>query len=386
MSNNPEEKIPLWRDDRFWRVALQLLAVAIFIAAIIWLGINFSRSEQGGRIDFSFLNKAASFGIGEGLVTYNPSDPYRQALLVGLVNSLRITVLGITLTTILGVTAGIASFSENWLLRQLNRVYVEVVRNTPLLLQLFFWYFAVFFNLPSQSNRIEWLDSIYLSKSGVALPWPENKLTVWLALILLVIGAIAAVFIWRWRLKLIVEKGMSGQPQLMGLIGIGIAALLIIIFGLGWQVPKPTETGQLIGGVNLTLEFSALLVGLVFYTGAFIAEIVRGGIQAVPKGQWEAARSLGLKSGLVMRLVIFPQALRVIIPALSSQYMNLAKNSSLAVAIGFPDLYSVANTTYNQTGRPVEVFILIMATYLSMNLVISLVMNYFNKTVQLKER
>jgi general L-amino acid transport system permease protein len=386
MSNHPEEKIPLWRDDRFWRVALQVLAVAIFVAAIIWLGINFSRSEQGGRIDFSFLNKAASFGIGEGLVTYNPSDPYRQALLVGLVNSLRITVLGIILTTILGVTAGIASFSENWLLRQLNRIYVEVVRNTPLLLQLFFWYFAVFFNLPNPSNRIVWLDSIYLSKRGIALPWPENKLTVWFGLILLVIGAIAAVFIWRWRMKLIVEKGMSGKPQLMGLIGIGIAALLIIIFGLGWQVPKPTETGQLIGGVNLTLEFSALLVGLVFYTGAFIAEIVRGGIQAVPKGQWEAAKSLGLKSGLVMRLVVFPQALRVIIPALSSQYMNLAKNSSLAVAIGFPDLYSVANTTYNQTGRPVEVFILIMATYLSINLVISLAMNYFNKTVELKER
>jgi len=386
MSNNPEEKIPLWRDDRFWRVALQLLAVAIFIAAVIWLGINFSRSEQGGRIDFSFLGKTASFGIGEGLVTYNPSDPYRQALLVGLVNSLRITVLGIILTTILGVTAGVASFSENWLLRQLNRVYVEVVRNTPLLLQLFFWYFAVFFNLPNLSDRIVWLDSIYLSKSGVALPWPENKLTVWLALILLIIGAIAAVFIWRWRLKLIVEKGATGKPQLMGLIGIGIAALLIIILGLGWQTPKPTETGQLIGGVNLTLEFSALLVGLVFYTGAFIAEIVRGGIQAVPQGQWEAARSLGLKSGLVMRLVIFPQALRVIIPALNSQYMNLAKNSSLAVAIGFPDLYSVANTTYNQTGRPVEVFILIMATYLSINLVISLVMNYLNNTVELKER
>jgi general L-amino acid transport system permease protein len=251
---------------------------------------------------------------------------------------------------------------------------------------LFFWYFAVFFNLPNPSNRIVWLDSIYLSKRGIALPWPENKLTVWFGLILLVIGAIAAVFIWRWRMKLIVEKGMSGKPQLMGLIGIGIAALLIIIFGLGWQVPKPTETGQLIGGVNLTLEFSALLVGLVFYTGAFIAEIVRGGIQAVPKGQWEAAKSLGLKSGLVMRLVVFPQALRVIIPALSSQYMNLAKNSSLAVAIGFPDLYSVANTTYNQTGRPVEVFILIMATYLSINLVISLAMNYFNKTVELKER
>lgn len=386
MSNKPGEKIPLLRDERFWRIALQALAVAIFLVLIIWLGINFSRSPQGGKIDFSFLGKAASFGIGEGVVSYNPSDPYRQALLLGLVNSLRITVLGIILTTIVGITAGIASFSENWLLRKLNRVYVEVVRNTPLLLQLFFWYFAVFFNLPNQDKRIEWFDSIYLSKSGVALPWPENKLTVWLWLIGLIIVAIAAIFIWRWRLKLIVEKSVSGRPQLIGLIALAITGILIIIFGLGWQTPKPIKTGEIIGGVNLTLEFSALLVGLVFYTGAFIAEIVRGGIQAVPKGQWEAAKSLGLKSGLVMRLVIFPQALRVIIPALNSQYMNLAKNSSLAVAIGFPDLYSVANTTYNQTGRPVEVFILIMATYLSINLIISLAMNYLNKTVEVKER
>ena len=386
MSDNSQEKIPLWRDDRFWRVALQVLAVAIFVALIIWLAINFSRSEQGGRINFSFLNKAASFGIGEGLIPYNPSDPYKQALLVGLVNSLRITVLGIILTTILGIAAGIASFSENWLLKQLNRVYVEVVRNTPLLLQLFFWYFAVFFNLPSQDKRIEWLDSIYMSKSGVILPWPENKLMVWLWLIVLVGGAIASIFIWRWRTKLMVERGVSGRPQLISLIVIGIAALLIIIFALGWQTPKPIETGEIVGGVKLTLEFSALLVGLVFYTGAFIAEIVRGGIEAVSKGQWEAAKSLGLKSGLVMRLVIFPQALRVIIPALNSQYANLAKNSSLAIAIGFPDLYSVANTTYNQAGRPVEVFILLMVTYLSINLIISLTMNYLNKTVQFEER
>jgi general L-amino acid transport system permease protein len=161
---------------------------------------------------------------------------------------------------------------------------------------------------------------------------------------------------------------------------------LIIIFALGWQEPIAKETGGTEGGLNLTLEISALLVGLVYYTGAFIAEIVRSGIQAVPKGQWEAAKSLGLKSGLVMRLVIFPQALRVMIPSLNSQYMNLAKNSSLAIAIGYPDLYAVANTTYNQTGRPVEVFILIMVAYLAINLIISVSMNLLNKSVQLKER
>ena len=388
MINNPNEKVPLLRDERFWRIALQVLAVIIFIALVTWFGINFSRSEQGGRIDFSFLEKAASFGISESSIPYDPAkpDPYQQALLVGLVNSLKVMVFGIILTTIVGIAAGIASFSENWLLRQLNRIYVEVVRNTPLLLQLFFWYFAVFFSLPNPENKITLIESIYLSKRGIAMPWPANQVTVWLWLIVLVLGAIAAILIWRWRTKIMEEKGASGRPQLLGLIAMGIAGVLIILFGLNWQIPKPDETGEIFDGINLTLEFSALLVGLVFYTGAFIAEIVRGGIESVPKGQWEAARSLGLKSSSSLQLVIFPQALRVMIPALNSQYMNLAKNSSLAIAIGFPDIYSVANTTYNITGRPIEVFILIMTTYLSINIVISLGMNFFNKAVQIKER
>lgn len=225
-----------------------------------------------------------------------------------------------------------------------------------------------------------------MSKRGIAIPWPENTINVWLWLIVLFLGAVIILFVWQWRNKLMTETGVDGQPQLIAIISIGIIELLIIIFALGWQAPMATETGSTEGGLNLTLELSALLVGLVFYTGAFISEIVRSGIQAVPKEQWEAAKSLGLKSDLVMRFVIFPQALRVIIPPLNSQYMNLAKNSSLAIAIGYPDLYAVANTTYNQTGRPVEVFILIMAIYLSINLIISVSMNFLNKSVQLKER
>ena len=388
MVDDKNQKIPLWRDERFWRIALQLLAIVIFVAVIAMMISNLNRNlaQQGTGFGFSFLENEAGFNVSETLIPYQAKDPYRQVLLAGFVNSLRVMILGIFFTTIVGILAGIASFSENWLLRNLNRIYVEVVRNTPLLLQLFFWYFAVFFSLPRPQEKLEFPGPIFMSKRGIAIPWPENTLNVWLWLVVLIVGAIAAIFIWRWRNKLMTEKAASGQPQLIAVISIGIIELLIIIFALSWQAPTATPTGATEGGLNLTLELSALLVGLVFYTGAFIAEIVRSGIQAVPKGQWEAARSLGLKSGLVMRLVIFPQALRVMIPPLNSQYMNLAKNSSLAIAIGYPDLYSVANTTYNQTGRPVEVFILIMAVYLSINLTISLGMNLLNKSVQLKER
>ena len=388
MIDDKNQKIPLWRDNRFWRIALQVLVIIIFVVAVSIMISNLSRNlaQQGTKLGFSFLDNEAGFSISESLIPYQANDSYTKVLLAGLINSLRVMILGIFFTTIVGIVAGIASFSENWLLRNLNRVYVEVVRNTPLLLQLFFWYFAVFFNLPRPQEKLELPGPIFMSKRGIAIPWPENTINVWLWLIVLFLGAVIILFVWQWRNKLMTETGVNGQPQLIAIISIVIIELLIIIFALGWQAPMATETGSTEGGLNLTLELSALLVGLVFYTGAFISEIVRSGIQAVPKEQWEAAKSLGLKSDLVMRFVIFPQALRVIIPPLNSQYMNLAKNSSLAIAIGYPDLYAVDNTTYNQTGRPVEVFILIMAIYLSINLIISVSMNFLNKSVQLKER
>ena len=388
MIDDKNQKIPLWRDNRFWRIALQVLVIIIFVVAVSIMISNLSRNlaQQGTKLGFSFLDNEAGFSISESLIPYQANDSYTKVLLAGLINSLRVMILGIFFTTIVGIVAGIASFSENWLLRNLNRVYVEVVRNTPLLLQLFFWYFAVFFNLPRPQEKLELPGPIFMSKRGIAIPWPENTINVWLWLIVLFLGAVIILFVWQWRNKLMTETGVNGQPQLIAIISIVIIELLIIIFALGWQAPMATETGSTEGGLNLTLELSALLVGLVFYTGAFISEIVRSGIQAVPKEQWEAAKSLGLKSDLVMRFVIFPQALRVIIPPLNSQYMNLAKNSSLAIAIGYPDLYAVANTTYNQTGRPIEVFILIMVVYLSINLIISLSMNFLNKSVQLKER
>lgn len=300
-----------WRDRRFWQIATQVIAViiAIAIAMVLWINVTRNLQRLGIQFGFDFLQQEASFDIGETPIAYQPTDSYSRALWVGLVNTLRVAVAGIIFTTIVGISAGIARLSDNWLVRKIALVYVEIFRNTPLLLQLLFWYSAVFLSFPNVSNKISLGGLIYLSQDGLEVL-----------------------------------------------------------------------------GFKFSSELAALLIGLTFYTGAFIAEIVRGGIQSVSKGQWEAARSLGLKPGLIMRLVIFPQALRVIIPPLTSQYLNLTKNSSLAIAIGYPDIYFVASTTFNQTGKAVEVMILIMFTYLTFSLTISLIMNLFNRSVQIKER
>ncbi len=390
MTSDIGQKPPLWRDDRFWRIAIQVIFVLVVIAVVAWLGTNLSRNiqQQAIKLGFDFLQDQAKFGIGDTPIPYKATDPYSYALLIGLANSLRVMVFGIILTTIVGITAGIASFSDNWLVSKLSLLYVEIVRNTPLLLQLLFWYFGVFFQLPKLSEKMQLPGSIFLSKRGIYIPWPPFTTQLFLWLVVLLLGAIAAFLIWQWRTKVMVEQAQSGKPQLIALIAIAIAAVLIIIIGFGWQRPQEViDTGNIEGGLRLTIEFCALLAGLVFYTGAFIAEIVRAGIESVQKGQWEAARSLGLKSGLAMRLVIFPQALRVIIPSLNSQYMNLAKNSSLASAIGYPDIYSIAQTTFNQAGHEIEIIVVIIPlTYLTINLIISFVMNLLNRTVQLQER
>jgi general L-amino acid transport system permease protein len=305
------DKPPIWRNNRFWQIIIQFIAVflAAILITILWSNLNRNLQQLGINFGFGFLKQQASFDIGETSISYKATDTYTRALWVGLINSLRVALAGIFFTTIVGITAGIARLSDNWLVRNISLIYIEIFRNTPLLLQLLFWYFAVFLSFPKVDNKISLWGFISFSQNGIDLPW-----------------------------------------------------------------------------FNLSPEFSALLLGLIFYTGAFIAEIVRGGIQSVPKGQWEAARSLGLKPGLVMRLVVFPQALRVIIPPLTSQYLNLTKNSSLAIAIGYPDIYFVASTTFNQTGRAVEVMLLIMLTYLTLSLTISIIMNLLNRTVQIQER
>lgn len=313
--------VPWWRDNRKLGWLIQLVAGLFILLAIALLLGNLERNlaRAGLRLTLGWLNQPAGFDIAETLLPYRASDSYGRALLAGFVNTLRVVLSGLVLATALGVAVGAASFSGNPLLRGVTRVYVELVRNIPLLLQLVFWYFAVFLNLPSADQALQ-LPGLQLAKSGIYL------------------------------------------------------------FG------ADLVNGELVGGLRLSLELAALLTGLVIYSAAFIAEVVRGGIASVPLGQWEAAKSLGLKPLQILRLVVLPQALRVIVPGLNSQYISLAKNSSLAVAIGYPDLYAVAETTLNQTGRGIEVFLLLLLIYLMLDLVISVVMNAIDRLVRLQER
>lgn len=383
----------LLRDARFLRFAGQVIAVLLVVVAaiILWDNLTYNLRHLGIQLGFDFLNTQASFDIGETLIPYNPANSFGRAIIVGLFNSLRVMVVGLILATIVGLIVGIARLSSNWLVRQLALVYVEIFRNTPLLLQLFFWYFAVFIKLPSIENRITLPASTYLTNRGAFLPWftAAEGTGVWV--LLLAIGIVGAIALWRWRTSIMEEQGRTENRIVWALGPLAAAVLLALILTrtvpFSLNLPQVVEEGtQIEGGLRLSPEFGTILIGLVTYTGSFIAEIVRAGIESVPRGQSEAARALGLKPGRVMRMVILPQALRVIIPPLTSQYLNLAKNSSLAIAIGFPDVYFVASTTFNQTGRAVEVMLIIMVTYLTISLTISLLMNQYNRSVQLKQR
>ena len=383
----------LLRDDRFWKIGGQAIALilVIVVAAILWDNLSANYSQLGIAFGFDFLNSQASFDIGEKVIAYNPENSYRQAYFVGLINSFRVMGIGIILATIAGFSVGIARLSDNWLLRNLAGLYVEILRNTPLLLQLFFWYFAVFISLPKLEENPQMSGPVYLTNRGIALPWLAVLPGFEIWLILLTVGVLVAAGLWQWRARVMIEQAKPGRQLFWALSAIALSAIsaFIITRNLPFRldIPRLTADLQLEGGLKLTPEFAALVTGLSLYTGSYIAEIVRAGIQSVPKGQSEAAKSLGLTSGTMMRLVILPQALRVIIPPLTSQYLNLAKNSSLAVAIAYPDVYFVvASPTLNQTGRAIEAMLIIMVTYLSISLIISLLMNLYNQTVQIKER
>jgi general L-amino acid transport system permease protein len=378
----------LLRDERFWKIAFQVitLLVVVLLFAFFIGNLNRNLAQQGNAFGFSFLVNPAGFSIGESAIKYEPQDPYWKALTVGLSNTITLILAGIFFTTVLGVAAGVASFSQNWLLYKLSRIYVGLVRNVPLLLQLFFWYFAVYGALPRPEAQIEVLNWFFLNNRGVYVPWPSTAALALTGLATIAIGIAMGFFLWNWRTKIRVETATGGQAQLYGVGGLAVIVLLIVCLGLNWQAPEAVEGGGVTGGLRLSREYVAALSALVFYTSAFVAEIVRAGIQSVSKGQWEAARSLGLPAGSAMQLVVFPQAMRVIIPPMNSEYMNLTKNTSLAFAVAFPEMYSIATTTYNQTGRPVEVFVVLMATYLAMCLLITVLMNQLNRAVQFKER
>jgi len=378
-----------WRSQAFRALVYQVLAVGV-IALIVWfLAHNTATNmrQRGIQSGFGFLLGTAGFDIGESLYTFDSSESYLQAYLVGVTNTLRVAILGIVLTTLLGTLLGIGRFSRNALVRGLCRMYVELFRNIPLLLQLLMWYLFFTEVLPDASGA--WtLGPLFLSKGGLNFPipvWASGH--AWAAGGLL--AGVCAGWLWRGHAQRRFEE--TGQPQSM--LWAPLGWVLLCTF-LGWllggaptQINAPLKGEFAIeNGGALTPEFLALLVGLTIYTAAFVAEVVRGGIQSVSLGQAEAASALGLSQGQSMRLVMLPQALRVIIPPMTNQYLNLTKNSSLAVAIGYPDVVSIANTAINQTGRAVECIALIMLVYLSTSLLTSSLMNWYNARAAIKER
>ena len=387
-----EEKIPLWRDSRFLKILLQGFVVLILGVIILILGNNLVSNFKRLGLNFGLFflidpDRTASFKISDSLIPYSHTDSYGRAILVGLLNSLRVMIGGMILAFIVGINVGLGRLSDNWLVSKISTIYVEIIRNTPLLLQLFFWYSVVFLKLPKIYNPGNFFDLIFFSNQGIYLPRPLGDLQTFFVLGFIVFNSFLAASVWRKRNQVIVQLGETGQIYQGLLLGILTLILLSLIFGIDWQLPQYYSDINLIqGGLNLSPEFITLLVGLTIYTAAFIAEVVRTGIQSVSKGQWEAARALGLNQRLTMRIVIFPQALRVMIPPLTSESLNLAKNSSLAIAIGYNDVYAVANTVSNQTGKAVEMLLVVMVTYLTFNLIISTAMNRFNKIIQIKER
>jgi general L-amino acid transport system permease protein len=379
-------KIPLWRDSRVIRIVIQVAVLAIVISAIAFLGNNLVNNLA--RLDltfgFNFLSRSASFSIANPPIPYYATDTYTRALVVGLLNSLRVMFFGLIFASILGITVGIGRLSNNWLVRKLAGIYVEVIRNTPLLLQLFFWYFAVFLRLPKIDRPLVIGNLFFLTNRGLDIPWLVFNLRTWVALGCLAGCILVVIAAWMKRLQT-VEQGEESQPWWWLCVVSVVTIILLFCFGIDWVVPQLTEN-SLQGGLNLSPEFATLLIGLSIYTAAFIAEVVRAGVQSVDKGQREAAQALGLQPTTTMQLIILPQALRVIIPPLTSEFLNLAKNSSLAIAIGYSDIYALGNTISNQTGKSVEVLLVIMIAYLTINLIISLGMNRFNSLVQIKER
>jgi general L-amino acid transport system permease protein len=367
-----------------WQAALAI--AVILIGWSLYNNMIANMTARGLQFGFGFLDRAAGIPIGEAVIPYTPADTYRRALTVGLMNTLRVAVVGIALCTILGILLGLARLSSNPLLRSLTGGYIEIIRNTPLVLQLVFWH-AIILQLPSVRQALNPLPGLFLSQRGMKVPALVAEPALWAALIALAAGILGWVLLVRRERA---RQVATGERQSTLAPGIGLVIGLPLLAGLAYGAPKvewPELAGfNFEGGLTLSPEFFALLVGLVIYTSAFIAEIVRAGIQSVHKGQWEAARALGLPGGRIMRLVILPQALRVIIPPLTSQYLNLTKNSSLAVVIGYPDLVSVANTSINQTGQAVEVISIFMAVYLIISLATSAAMNAYNRAVALKER
>ncbi|RTR18683.1 ABC transporter permease subunit [Azospirillum griseum] len=384
-------RVVSWWGERPVTQAVLLTGVALIL---VFFAINTAANMErfGITPGFGFLLRPANFEIGESLIGYQPQDSYARAMLVGLLNTVKVALVGGLLATVIGVALGVARLSGNPLLSALVQGYVEVIRSTPLLLQLFFWS-ATLQALPGPRQALNPVPGVYLCNRGILLPaFAEDGAGGWVLLALLAAVAVGGAGMWL-RSNHIMGRtvGSIGRGRwpdaLILLIALGTGAGVIAGSGVSLTVGFPELTGfNFVGGGVVSPEFSALLIGLVVNAAAMIAEIVRSGIQAVPNGQWEAARALGLPRGRIMRLVVLPQALRVIVPLMTSSYLNLIKNSSLAVAIGFPDLVSVVNTSANQTGQVLESMAIMMGAYLTVNLIVSALMNAQNRRLTDRRR
>jgi general L-amino acid transport system permease protein len=385
----PKKRDWSWRSQAFRGLLYQIIAVAIIGGVGWWLASNTAENMRvrGIKSGFDFLTQPAGFDIGESLTAFDSNDPYWKAFLIGVSNTLRVAIVGVIATTILGTIIGVGRFSRNGLVRGLCQAYVELFRNIPVLLQLLMWYLLFTEFLPDIADAKQ-LGPFFLSKGGFTFPAPVWATGHLWALFGLIAGGIAA---WFYRNK--AQKKFEETGQLRSMFWV---PLVIVLIGgvLGWvaggtpsEFKYPTKGEFAIeGGGALTPEFMAVLLGLTLYTAAFVAEVVRSGIQSVARGQSEAAQALGLAKGQEMQKVLLPQALRVIIPPMTNQFLNLTKNSSLAVAIGYPDVVSISNTALNQTGRAVECIALIMAVYLTTSLLTSFFMNWYNAKSAIKER
>ncbi len=379
-----------WRNPAIRGIIAQILVLGAVVGLGYYLVSNLlvNLEERRIRTGFGFLQQQAGFAIGESIISFAPTDSYGRAFVAGLLNTLKVSIIGIVLATLLGIVMGISRLSTNWLVAKLASVYVEVTRNIPLLLQLFFWYTVITQLLPPVREALEPVPGVVLSKSGLQIPAVIYEPALLPIIVVFALSVVAALVYRRWMYKRQRETGQ--EPKLLlPMLGIIVLPALALFLALGspgeLDVPE-FQTFNYRGGASVTPEFLALLIGLSFYTGGFIAEIVRSGILGVPWGQSEASAALGLRRGLQLRLVILPQALRIIIPPTTSNYLNLTKNSSLAVAVGYPDLVSVGNTTLNQTGQALEAISIMMAVYLTISLLISAYMNWYNRRIALVER
>ena len=374
---------------RAWLYQIIAVVAVLGIAGYLVHNTIINLANRGITSGFAFLERSAGFGIVQHLIEYTEGDTYARVFLVGLTNTLLVSALCIVFASFLGFFIGLARLSDNWLLRKISNIYIEIFRNIPPLLQIFFWYFAVLRNLPGPRQALSAFDLTFVSNRGLYIPWPEYAAGTWPFIIALVLAAAATFALFRYNRAYQLKTGQFRRVWPVTLAMVIVFPLIAhLMFGpaMHWDIPQ-LRGFNFRGGFVLIPELAALTLALSIYTSSFIAEVIRSGIQSVPYGQHEAARSLGLPNPVTLRQVIIPQAMRVIIPPLTSQYLNIVKNSSLAAAIGYPDMVSLfAGTVLNQTGQAIETIAITMGVYLIISLLISLLMNIYNRKIRLIER